>query len=506
MKRICLTFSASSLAVGMCLLILSAQFVYGQGYVAGDIIFKTKTSSTLEEMEVLLDGNDFDVTEELVASLDIFLLKIVNLNLTEADALVLLKQLSFIEWAQLNHILYSRLSPNDTDFGSQWSLSQQSDIDIDAPEAWSISPLGGYGPDGEDVVVGIVDGGCLTSHSDLVANRWTNESELNGLPGVDDDGNGATDDVYGWNAYNQTPTPNVAENGTNVTGIAAGVGNNNQGICGIGWHTKFVFVSGSDPDNEAVTSRAFNYFINTKQRWYDTDGEMGANIVAVNISFGIDGGDCADFPFWESALNGLGGVGITPVAATANQNWNVDVVGDVPTGCASQYLLAVTNTDQADIRYRGGAAWGSNSVDLGAPGTGIWSTRSIGGVGDIGTGTSFSSPHVAGAVALISSIPNPAFSEFASAPPNRDEALELIRNIVMFNGDVNSDLSGITVSGRRLNIANSVEAMCNYYIDNGHDLLASSVNATGPSSSPNYARSGNYQFVVFEDGDDVIYA
>ena len=69
----------------------------------------------------------------------------------------------------------------------------------------------------------------------------------------------------------------------------------------------------------------------------------------------------------------MGSEGIINCAATANANWNIDQVGDVPTACSSQFLIAVTNTDANDNKYMN-AAYGIISIDIGAPGTNIYST------------------------------------------------------------------------------------------------------------------------------------
>ncbi len=50
----------------------------------------------------------------------------------------------------------------------------------------------------------IMDGGVQWDHPDLAANMWVNEAELNGMPGVDDDGNGYVDDIYGWNTMRES--------------------------------------------------------------------------------------------------------------------------------------------------------------------------------------------------------------------------------------------------------------------------------------------------------------
>ncbi len=49
------------------------------------------------------------------------------------------------------------------------------------------------------IIVAVMDSGFEMDHPDLNANVWNNEAEINGLPGVDDDGNGYVDDFHGWN-------------------------------------------------------------------------------------------------------------------------------------------------------------------------------------------------------------------------------------------------------------------------------------------------------------------
>lgn len=51
----------------------------------------------------------------------------------------------------------------------------------------------------KQVVVAVIDGGIDITHPDLKNNIWQNMAEVNGQPGVDDDGNGYIDDFYGWN-------------------------------------------------------------------------------------------------------------------------------------------------------------------------------------------------------------------------------------------------------------------------------------------------------------------
>ena len=71
--------------------------------------------------------------------------------------------------------------------------------DIDLFEAWKTTA-------GDPaVIVAIMDGGVQWDHPDLAANMWVNEAELNGVPGVDDDGNGYRDDIHGYDSTRSRP-------------------------------------------------------------------------------------------------------------------------------------------------------------------------------------------------------------------------------------------------------------------------------------------------------------
>ena len=68
----------------------------------------------------------------------------------------------------------------------------------------------------KDVLVAIVDGGFQVDHPDLAQNVYVNEAEKNGKPGVDDDGNGYIDDVYGYNFVINSADVNAHSHGTHV--------------------------------------------------------------------------------------------------------------------------------------------------------------------------------------------------------------------------------------------------------------------------------------------------
>ena len=128
--------------------------------------------------------------------------------------------------------------PNDRDIKRQWNLHNTGlhnagfpdgtqGIDINAFKAWEINS------GRSNVTVAIIDGAFDFNHVDLRDNRWVNTAELNGTPGVDDDGNGYVDDIHGYNFVNFIPTISPSNHGTHVAGIVGAKINNATGIAGV---------------------------------------------------------------------------------------------------------------------------------------------------------------------------------------------------------------------------------------------------------------------------------
>lgn len=364
---------------------------------------------------------------------------------------------SKIAVAQFNHKVTQRSTfPNDPSFSNQWALHNTgqtggtTDADMDAPEAWD-STTGGMTAEGDQIVVAIIDGGFDLNHIDLSFFKNTLEIPSNG---IDDDGNGYIDDYDGWNAYSNNGTIPSDTHGTHVSGIAAAIGNNSTGVSGVNWGAQVMPVAGSS-SNEAVVVAAYGYVLEMRATYNETDGAAGAFVVSTNSSFGVDFGDPDDFPIWCAMYDSMGNAGILSCAATANLNINIDTQGDVPTACASNFLLSVTNTTSTDVR-NSGAAYGLTTIDLGAPGTSIYSTTPGNNYGNL-TGTSMATPQVAGAIALMYAAACPGFISANKVDPAA-HALE-VRDAIMNGTDPNASLSGITVSGGRLNVFNSVNIM-----------------------------------------------
>lgn len=338
--------------------------------------------------------------------------------------------------------------PNDPQFVEQYTYQNVGqniagqdgviDADIDATEAWE-KTIGS-----QDVLISIIDTGVQIDHPDLVANIWINPGEVAGN-GVDDDGNGFTDDVNGWDFGDLDNNPDdVMGHGTAVAGVVGAVGNNNLGVTGVAWNVGLVPLKIADRYGSLVLSAiigAHDYSTMLRER--------GENLVASNNSYG--GFDSA---FYTDAPTGFsperdaiqrfidsGGVFVAAAGNSSFDNDNPDVT-DYPASYKLPGLVAVAATDNTDA-MASFSSYGAESVDLGAPG--VWNyTTAIGSAYTYISGTSFSSPTVAGAVALLKSY-----------KPNASP--EEIRQALIDSVDPLPALQGKVVSGGRLNVNRALE-------------------------------------------------
>jgi len=368
-----------------------------------------------------------------------------------------------VSLAQFNHRLERREAssdtiPNDPDFEELWGLHNTGqtggveDADVDAPEAWGLTQ-GGLTVLGDTIVAAVVDGGMDLDHEDLDTNLWTNYHEIPGND-IDDDSNGYVDDVHGWNAYSSNGDIPGDSHGTHVGGTVSARGNNDIGVAGVNWNAQIMAVAASSTFESTVVE-GYSYVLDMRALYNETDGDSGAFVVSTNASFGVNYGDPDDFPIWGAMYDSLGYEGVLSTGATMNIGVNVDEVGDVPTAMESDYLISVTNTTDEDLK-NSGAAYGLTTIDLGAPGTSIYSTEPGDNYG-YKTGTSMATPHVTGAIALLFSYADTAMME--AYKENPDSIAHMIKEYLLFNVDPLPSLEGITVSGGRLNLYNSLLAM-----------------------------------------------
>ena len=367
---------------------------------------------------------------------------LLSVNVNALDAIAQAKGFADVEFAEPNWIYQHQAVFNDPYFtnGSLWGMygsltSPSNQYGSGAAKAW------GNGRTGSSTVyVGIIDEGYMYAHTDLVANTGTNPGEIAG-DRIDNDGNGLVDDVYGWDfaGNNNTVFDGVGDDhGTHVAGTIGAVGGNGVGVAGVVWNVKMLNAKflGSTSGTTANAIKSVDYFTNLKTRIVNP-----VQIVATNNSWGGGGFSQA----LQDAIERANQANILFVAAAGNSTQNIDATNSYPAGYPNENIISV-----ASITNTGGLSnfsnFGATRVDIGAPGSGIWSTVPVSSKRSIASGyasyngTSMATPHVTGAAAL-----------YASYHPG--ESAAQIKAAILSSATPTGSLAGKCATGGRLNVA-----------------------------------------------------
>lgn len=359
-------------------------------------------------------------------------LLLVNSKLGTMAAIEKLKGSAEIEYAEPNWIYNHYATSNDTYFtnGSLWGMG--GNFGSQASTAWANNKTGS-----STVYIGIIDEGYMYTHEDLAANAGTNPGETAGN-GVDDDSNGYIDDVYGWDfdGNNNTIFDGTGDDhGTHVAGTIGGIGGNGKGVAGVVWNVKLLNAKflGNRGGTTANAVKAVDYFTGLKAK--------GVNIVATNNSWGGGGFSQA----LQDAIGRAESAGILFIAAAGNSGTNNDVTASYPSNYPNSNIIAVASITSTGT-LSSFSQYGATTVDLGAPGSAIWSTVPVSSKGKIipgyasYSGTSMATPHVSGAAAL-----------YASTHPGATAAQ--IKAGILGSVTATSSLTGKCATGGRLNVS-----------------------------------------------------
>lgn len=404
-------------------------------------------------------------------------------------------------------------TPNDGYFSYQWHLSQDSDMDMDLPEAWE-------GQTGDaDIVVAVLDTGVRYFHKDLGGsgasysnpegaggNMWINTAEQGGEEDEDDDGNGYVDDWIGWDFVDSTeddsyPCWNGEDcdsqdndprdfngHGTHCAGNVAAITNNNYAVAGPagGWGSGSL---AAEADGVRVMALRVGWSLNYGGTEY---GVVRMDYVAEALYYAADNGANIASCSWESSNTGgledavdyfLESGGLIFKAAGNDGEDDADYL------CERGDIISVAATDDEDVMasFSNYGDW----VDISAPGVDIYSLYHLHSAPSADyvakmSGTSMATPLAAGAAALAWSA-NPTWTA-----ADAEYALLASANDI---DSLNADHAGQLGSGR-------VNAYAAVYFDTDGDGIPDWEEKETYGTDPGDADTDGDGI---DDGDEVAY-
>lgn len=397
-----------------------------------------------------------------------------------------LKENRDILFASFDQHLQSRAKPNDALLDKQWYINF-----LNLPRAWDIT-TGGKTNSGKEIVIAILDSGIDIAHKDLAGNIFINAAEIPN-DGRDNDGNGYIDDVNGINTSTNNGIITSAFHGTWVSGIAGAKGNNGEGITGVNWNIKILPITNAT--NVSSLIKGYDYARVMRRMYDESGGAKGAFVVVANYSGGLENAFGSDpmYKPWCDMYDFLGQQGIISVGSTANNDVNVDNVGDLPSTCPSEFLISVTSCNPSGD-LASGSAFGKVNVDIAAPGENIFGLGTRDGYKE-DTGTSASAPMVAGVVALLYSVPCADFEKLIAT--NKVTAARTVRDAILNGNNKTTNLTLRTKTGGYLNAYRSIVNMQDAC---GGKLLLPSVK--GSLNITNITYVGNEATILFVSPDE----
>lgn len=349
-----------------------------------------------------------------------------------SEVLAKLNGMQEIEYAEPSYIGELLFTPNDTEYenGNLWILNTCKVLD-----AWDVEP------GDTTVVVGIVDGGIDVIQKDLINKIAYNLADP--INGIDDDGDGFADNYRGWDVADNDNNPScgyyvekgvktVIEHGTHVSGIASAEVNNEFGSAGVGGKTKFIPVKVCPDGSKNVTEgyEGIVYAANHGCKVINCSwGDPGAS------QYGLDIVNYATYNCDALVVAAAGNSASTEAYYPASYSTVMSVGGTV----AGDFVWSDSRT--LGTHY-------NEYVDICAPAKGYYSLANNDKTLLMSGGTSFSTPIVSGAAAIVRS----KYPEYSAI-----QVSELLKATADDLYAINSETKykGMLGSGR-LNLLNAV--------------------------------------------------
>lgn len=330
--------------------------VTGGQYVQDQILVKFKPGVTAMARAQLAYSNGIQSMQALNTQSDLVVGQLA-LGQTVAQAVSAYANDPNVAYVQPNYIYHTTAVPTDPQYGQLWAAKNTGQTisagtyapatgtagkDMNLESAWNVQT------DCSSVVVAVVDSGVNYNSTDLAANMWTGNA-LHGQNFSSDVATGVGSDPMDRNGH-----------GTHVAGIIGAAANN--GIAGVGvcWKASIMAVRVMNAVGSGTTASitaGVNYAV-----------ANGAKVINMSL-----GGTAFDQAFSDAITNAQANNVLVVVAAGNEANNNDVTSARYPCNFTQANLICVAALDQ-NYALASFSNWGNTSVDVGAPGTNIYST------------------------------------------------------------------------------------------------------------------------------------
>ena len=363
-----------------------------QNYIPGELIIKYKDNVVRNGNEIIINnGTEILIyeylekpvsSEKIIPDKELYNLKFDNNNIN--DIINNYKNISEIEYVEPNYLFEILVVPDDSNYSQQYGLKN-----IIAEEAWNLT-VGN-----KKVIIAFIDTGVEWTHEDLFNNIWNNSDE-----GCDEnfdlDNNSYKGDCRGYDFVDITSQCKDSDcseednnpsddygHGTHVTGIASASSNNNLGIAGVCWNCSIMPIRAGYKYKSGIGVLTLDDVVQALH--YATDN----NATIISMSFGGSHSVTLQEAINYSSKNIL-------IASAGNSG---SLSKQYPCVYENVICVASTNSNNESTGHSNYGEW----VDLSAPGSSILSTYLNNDYKSL-SGTSMSTPMVAGVIGLIKSL------------------------------------------------------------------------------------------------------